>query len=779
MIRSALILSSSCLILSPLQAEHLLWYQQAAANWNEALPVGNGRMGAMVFGDPNNERIQLNEDSMWAGELKDIKLAIGTPTDLAEIRQLIDDNQHAKADQEIVKRFSRGGVRRSHQTLGDLHIHWKNTRQPATGYRRQLDLKTGISTTTWKRGNTTFTQEVFCSNPDEALLIKLTAKGTENLHFDIRLDRPLDQGTTTHHVKTNTHGEVHSLTMTGQVTQVNAKLQTKPIKGMKGVHFAANLDAVSDGGTINTSNDHLQVKGAKAVYLKLTAATDFGGRKINITPNSTDSATLPEKFNTLRSRHTQDHAALYNRCRLDLPSSPELAKLPTDQRFAQLRNKSDDLGLDALIFHYGRYLLIACSRTNGNPANLQGLWNEHIQAPWNNDYHLNINLQMNYWPAEVTNLSDTHQPVFTWMQQLAKNGSVTAKKQYGMRGWVAHHASELFAQTVMKSARTKWGGWIHGGGWMCQHVWDHYDFTRDTHFLKEIGYPLLSGQARFYLDWLVEKDGKLISYPESSPENGFLDDNQQYVSACAKAAMGQQIITEVLTNTLAAAKVLGINDTLTKEITSALLKLDTGQHIGPDGRLLEWDRPRPEAEIGHRHLSHLYGFHPGTSITHEKTPQLLKATKNSIDTREKNGSVGTGWSRAWAINIYARLRDGNTAHYHLREMLRTQTMNNGFNSIFGIERQTFQIEANLGATAGVAEMLLQSHGGFIHLLPALPQAWPNGTIKGLRARGGHHIDITWKKGKLTAATITQGPGDLPAIHLQDAALENDPRITIK
>jgi alpha-L-fucosidase 2 len=322
MIRSTIILLSFCLVPASLQAEHLLWYQQAAANWNEALPIGNGRMGAMVFGNPDNERIQLNEDSMWAGERKDVKLSIGTPADLAEMRKLIDENKLAEADREIVKRFSRGGVRRSHQTLGDLHIDWKNTGKPVTGYRRQLDLKTGIATTTWKRGDTTFTQEVFCSNPDEALFIKLTANGPETLHFDIRLDRPLDQGTTTHQVKATTHGKVKSLTMTGQVTQVKAKLQTKPFKGMKGCHFAANLDAITPAGTIKLANQQLQVSGAQTVYLKLTAGTNFGGKKINITPNKPDSATLPEKFSTLRTRHTNDHAALYNRCHLDLPSSP-------------------------------------------------------------------------------------------------------------------------------------------------------------------------------------------------------------------------------------------------------------------------------------------------------------------------------------------------------------------------------------------------------------------------------------------------------------------------
>ncbi len=435
MIRPYILVILCCLSTGSLHAQHQLWYRQPAGDWNEALPVGNGRMGAMVFGNPDRERIQLNEDSMWAGELKDVKSSIGTPTDLAAVRRLIDEDRLEEADQELVRRFSLGGVTRSHQTLGELYFEWKNTGTPFTDYRRQLDLETGITTTTWNRSGTTFTQEVFCSNPDEALFIKLTAAGAETLNFDIQLDRPLDQGVVTHEVRASEKDNAKSLTMSGQVTQEQAKLHDKPVKGMKGVRFAVQLDALSRGGAIRILEQRLQVEGARTVYLQLMARTDFGGRKIDLTADGSKS--LAMNFETLRAHHTRDHARLYNRCRLDLGSPPELAELSTDQRLARLRKENSDPGLEALLFHYGRYLLIACSRTNGNPANLQGLWNPHIKAPWNNDYHLNINLQMNYWPADVTNLSETQKPVFVWMQRLAENGAVTAREQYGMRGWMA------------------------------------------------------------------------------------------------------------------------------------------------------------------------------------------------------------------------------------------------------------------------------------------------------------------------------------------------------
>jgi len=756
-----------CLLAGTLQAQHRLWYRQAAGDWNQALPVGNGRMGAMVFGDPEKERIQLNEDSVWAGPGEALVDAKGTPQDLKEIRTMIDEGKLAEADAFIIRKFSRGSITRSHQTLGDLHIDWQSSEAGITDYRRDLDLKTGLATTTWKRGDTIYSQEVFCSNPDEALILRLKADGSGTLDFTLRLDRPLDQGHVTHLTKAIQPNFLH---MQGRVTQRQGSIDGVPMPDMGGVEFSVKLRIDVVGGTCGAENKVLIVRGAREAVIRLTASTSFWPEAVRKEHHRTTAQTeLPpgEFFAKAKKNHITDHQSLYQRCVLRLPTDPIQTEKPTDQRLADLGKNPHDPGLEALIFHYGRYLLIASSRENGNPANLQGLWNPHIKAPWNNDYHLNINLQMNYWPAEVTNLSETHMPVFTWMQELARRGAITAKQQYGMRGWMCHHASELRAPTTMKSARARWGGWIHGGGWMCQHIWTHYAYTGDKEFLKDTGYPLLAGQARFYLDWLVEKDGKLISSPESAPENGFLLPDGKFSAVCAKAAMGQQIITELLSNTLAAARELGINDELTGEIEQALPRLDNGLHIGPDGRILEWDKPRKESEPGNRHLSHLYAFHPGIGITHEKTPQLLAAARKTIVYRVDHGAVGVGWSRAWAANIYARLRDGDTALHHLQEMLRTQTLTNGFNSVFGVKRPLFQIEANLGATAGVAEMLLQSHGGFIHFLPALPTAWPEGNIKGLRARGGYTIDLSWKNGEITDYTITHPTRKTARVYLNE------------
>lgn len=723
-----------------------LWYEEPAGEWEEALPLGNGRLGAMVFGDTHLERIQLNEDSMWAGPRKPMSNSKGTPEDLERIRALVFAGKHHEADQAIVEAFSHSGVVRSHQTLGDLWIDWTDKESPVSNYKRSLDLRTGISLTTWQRGAATISQEVFCSFPDQVLVVRLKSDQAKSIAFQLRLDRPTDEGNLTHH----TTAVGNSLIMVGKVTQLQGDLDGTKRPDMDGVEFLSQC-LVEGDGRIQSNGGSLEVRDATSVTLYLSASTSY-----NVRDALEDNRLASRRsIASLRKRHSKDHLALMDRCVVDL-GGHEANALPTDKRLKVLREGEDDPAMAALIFQYGRYLLVGSSRPRTNPANLQGLWNPHIKAPWNADYHLNINLQMNYWHANATNLSECQEPLFDFMERLAERGADTAKTQYAMRGWMAHHATDIWARPYMVAARAYWGSWIHGGGWLCQHLWTHYEYTQDKDFLRTSAWPLLSGQARFYLDWLVEKDGRLISVPETSPENSFLspEDNES-AAVCAAAAMGQQIIAEVLDNTLRAAAELGIENELVQEIRAAWPKLEKGMNIGPDGRLLEWDKPYAEADSGHRHMSHLYGFHPGHSITETKTPEVFEAVKRSIATRAENGSVGVGWSRAWAISVYARLKDGEQAHFHLNEMLKTQTLGNLFNSVFGTARPLFQIEANFGVTSGIAEMLLQSHEDVIHLLPAIPDAWAKqGSVKGLKARGGFEVDMTWKDGVVTDYNIS-------------------------
>ncbi len=741
-----------------------LRYETPATIWEDALPVGNGRMGAMIFGNPDMERIQLNEDSMWAGPENPIVNYKGTPEDLERIRNLVFEGKHHEADREIVKSFSRLDIVRSHQTLGDLWIDWEDQESPVSHYKRCLDLRTGVSLTTWQRGETTISQEVFCSFPDQVLVIHIKADRPGALAFEVGLDRPQDGDKVTHH----TTATGHTLTMRGKVTQLEGKLDSLECPDMDGVDFITRCTILGEG-QISAKEDVLEVRDASNITLLLTVSTSHNTHDALMENRLASRLSLE----SLRKRHSEDHLALMDRCVLDL-GGHEANALPTDKRLEAIRNGANDPAMDALMFQYGRYLLVGSSRPGTNPANLQGLWNSHIKAPWNADYHLNINLQMNYWHANATNLSDCQEPLFDFMKVLAERRAETAKTQYAMRGWMAHHATDLWARPFMVARRAYWGSWIHGGGWLCQHLWTHYAYTQDKAFLRTTAWPLLSGQARFYLDWLVEKDGRLISVPETSPENSFLspEDNES-AAVCAAAAMGQQIIAEVLNNTLRTAEELGIENGLVEEIRAAWPKLEKGTNIGPDGRLLEWDKAYTEADVGHRHMSHLYAFHPGHSITEGKTPVLFEAVKQSISTRAENGSVGVGWSRAWAISIYARLKEGNQAHHHLNQMLKTQTLGNLFNSIFGIERPLFQIEANFGATSGIAEMLLQSHEDVIHILPALPDAWANeGSVQGLKARGGYEVNFSWEKGAVTNYKISHPDNRMAKVYVNGKIVSN-------
>lgn len=734
-----------------------MWYSEPAASWLEALPVGNGQSGAMVFGDPVHERIQLNDDSLWPGGPEWAQKHSGTPDDLLAIRRLLEQGRHEQADRMLVQSFSNKSIVFSHQTLGDLHIDYDGHEQTA-GYRRWLSLDSALVTSTFTTDTHRFTQRVFHSHPDRVLVIDLASEAPQGFSATLTLSRPDDQGHNTVQVTSLADG----LSMDGMVTQRGGMFGSQPYPVTHGISFQAQLRAQTEGGRLTSDNGALRLENVRRATLYLVVNTSFYRDDYREATAEQWRMLSGLEYEELLARHVQDHGELYNRVSLQVAHDNQRS-LPVNERLDRVRQGHADPDLEALLFQYGRYLLIASSRPGTNPANLQGLWNEHIAAPWNADYHLNINLQMNYWPAEVTALSELHDPLFDFLDRLVANGRETARRQYGMRGSVAHHATDLWAPAWMRAAQAYWGSWIHGAGWLAQHLWMRYEFTRDEDFLRERMYPVLRELALFYTDWLVEDSdtGELVSYPSTSPENSFISPEGTSAAASMGTAKSHQIIAEVFDHFLYAAARLGRFDALTLDVMEKRGRLRSGMIVGPDGRLLEWDRPYEEPEPGHRHLSHFYAFHPGNHITREHTPELYEAVRLSLQTRQAHGAAGIGWSRAWMISLAARFYEPEAVQEHIVRFLEASVANNLFDLVYP-GSPPFQIDANFGYTAGIAEALLQSHQGFIELLPALPTGWHTGHVQGLRARGGFEADLWWEEGQLVRARITSHRG-LPAV----------------